>query len=102
MRISDWSSDVCSSDLLARADDVVVGRTAAVVFNATGGPAVPGVDWLACAGDPHLYARDLYALLRRLDQQGYAHILMEQPPRSAAWQAVNDRIGRAAAAFDPL
>src|SRR3546814_5330583 len=30
--------------LLARADDVVVGRTAAVVFNATGVPAVPGVD----------------------------------------------------------
>jgi len=88
--------------LLARADEAGAGRTAAVVFNAAGAPTVSGVDWLACANEPDAYARELYALLRRLDQQGYERILMEQPPRSAAWQAVNDRIGRAAAAFDPL
>src|SRR3546814_2585549 len=27
MRISDWSSDVCSSDLLANAEHLVAGRT---------------------------------------------------------------------------
>jgi L-threonylcarbamoyladenylate synthase len=86
--------------LLARADEGGGRRTAAVVFNAADAPAMPGVDWLACASEPDSYARELYALLRRLDQQGYERILMEQPPRSAAWQAVNDRIGRAAAAFD--
>ncbi|MDS1140680.1 L-threonylcarbamoyladenylate synthase [Pusillimonas sp. SM2304] len=75
------------------------GRTAAVVFSLDARRAIPGVDWLECASDPGRYARDLYALLRRLDGQGYDRILMEQPPRAAAWQAVNDRIGRAAAAF---
>src|SRR5690606_2358773 len=75
------------------------GRTVAVVFSMDSRRDIRGVDWLECASDPACYARDLYALLRRLDGQGYDRILMEQPPRAAAWQAVNDRIGRAAAAF---
>ncbi|HWL27558.1 MAG TPA: Sua5 family C-terminal domain-containing protein, partial [Burkholderiaceae bacterium] len=57
------------------------------------------VDWQVCAADPASYAQGLYALLRRLDAGGYARILLEAPPRTRAWQAVNDRIGRAAAAF---
>ncbi|MGB6103725.1 MAG: L-threonylcarbamoyladenylate synthase [Pusillimonas sp.] len=75
------------------------GRTAAIVFDLASRRAAAGVDWLECARDPARYARDLYALLRRLDGQGYDRILLEQPPHTAAWQAVNDRIGRAAAAF---
>nr|WP_245150683.1 L-threonylcarbamoyladenylate synthase [Pollutimonas harenae] len=75
------------------------GRTAVVAFNPVQFDALPGVDTLICNADPAAYARELYALLRRLDAQGYARILMEQPPRTADWQAVNDRIGRAAAAF---
>ncbi|MFJ1086576.1 Sua5 family C-terminal domain-containing protein, partial [Bordetella bronchiseptica] len=53
--------------------------------------------WMA--SDPARYAQALYALLRELDRQAYARILVEQPPRSGDWDAVNDRIGRAAAAF---
>ncbi|MFW7340311.1 L-threonylcarbamoyladenylate synthase [Pollutimonas sp. H1-120] len=87
--------------LLEDASRPAEGRTAAVVFPGHAGHPMEQVDWLECPDDPASYARDLYSLLRRLDQQGYARILMEQPPRSAAWQAVNDRIGRAAAAFDP-
>lgn len=75
------------------------GPIAAVVFDPARRPCLPGVDWHAAAADPDIYAHDLYALLRRLDQGGYACILMEQPPQDALWQAVNDRIGRAAAAF---
>lgn len=75
------------------------GRVAAVVFNKPLCPPSANVDWHVCAPDPDIYARDLYALLRHLDQQGYSRILLEQPPRTPAWQAVNDRIGRAAAAF---
>ena len=60
----------------------------------------PGVHWEKCSSDPVVYARDLYAMLRRLDQTGYARLVFEQPPRSSEWQAVNDRLGRAAAAFD--
>jgi L-threonylcarbamoyladenylate synthase len=75
------------------------GRVAAVVFNKPPYPASATVEWHVCATDPDVYARDLYALLRRLDQQGYSRILMERPPQTPDWQAVNDRIGRAAAAF---
>ena len=38
-------------------------------------------------------------LLRELDAQGYARIVVQAPPANDAWHAVNDRIGRAAAAF---
>ena len=74
-------------------------RTVVVVFDAAALGNVPGAEVLQCASSPEAYARDLYALLRRLDAQGYTRILMEQPPAQAEWQAVNDRIGRAAAAF---
>lgn len=57
------------------------------------------VDWIVVKEDSFAYARDLYALLRRLDQGGYDRLIFEQPPRSVSWQAVNDRLGRAAAAF---
>jgi len=86
-------------ELLALAAQPGAGRSAAVTFGPKPDTAPSGVDWLQCPSDPARYAHDLYALLRRLDGQGYARILMEQPPRSAAWQAVNDRLGRAAAAF---
>ncbi|HWK60464.1 MAG TPA: L-threonylcarbamoyladenylate synthase [Eoetvoesiella sp.] len=74
-------------------------RIAAVVFDTQDLPAWPGVDWLAASSSPDVYASALYALLRDLDGGGYARILVEQPPADAAWLAVNDRIGRAAAAF---
>jgi len=41
----------------------------------------------------------LYALLRDLDEAGYDRILLQRPPVGPAWQGVNDRITRAAAAF---
>jgi len=49
--------------------------------------------------DPADYAHALYATLRALDQGGYGRIVLQAPPDQAPWQAVNDRIGRAAAAF---
>jgi L-threonylcarbamoyladenylate synthase len=76
-------------------------RLAVVVFDTFPQPSdAPYVDWYQASTDPDAYARDLYALLRRLDQGAYSQILMERPPRAPAWQAVNDRIGRAAAAFE--
>ncbi len=41
------------------------------------------------------YAHELYANLRALDATGADLILVEQPPRTAAWAAVNDRLARA-------
>lgn len=74
-------------------------RTAVVILEAPPGPAPRGVDWVVVPADPVVYARRLYALLRELDAAGYDRILLQRPPQDPAWQGVNDRIGRAAAAF---
>jgi L-threonylcarbamoyladenylate synthase len=39
----------------------------------------------------------LYAALRRLDRLGVARLLVQAPPPGAAWEAVRDRLARAAA-----
>jgi len=93
-------------DLLRQVESAApdAGRIAVVAFDVpspahSSGIPPAHIDWYAAAADPDVYARDLYDLLRRLDRGGYARILLERPPRSASWRAVNDRIGRAAAAF---
>jgi len=55
------------------------------------------VSWIAAPADPASYAHDLYANLRKLDAAGAKRILVEAPPATAAWEAVNDRLTRAAA-----
>lgn len=56
---------------------------------------------LACPPDsnPETYGRALYAELRRLDKQGASRILVESVPVTTAWDAVRDRLARAAATF---
>lgn len=44
------------------------------------------------------YAQALYASLRGLDQLRLDLILVEQPPGTEAWRAVNDRLGKATVA----
>jgi len=63
-------------------------------------PKPPGVTvaaWIAAPGDPLHYAHDLYANLRELDRKRAAQILVEAPPALPGWEAVNDRLKRAAA-----
>lgn len=43
------------------------------------------------------YARALYAELHRCDEAGAALIVVETPPKGAAWQGLADRLRRAAA-----
>jgi len=45
------------------------------------------------------YAQALYASLRELDRLQPDMILVEQPPETAAWQAINDRLRKATIAF---
>lgn len=45
------------------------------------------------------YAQALYASLRELDQLQLDIILVEQPPRTEAWRAINDRLGKATVAL---
>jgi L-threonylcarbamoyladenylate synthase len=59
-----------------------------------------GVHFIAAPEDPHVYARELYGLLRALDRADVTRILIEKLPDTIEWIAVNDRLGRAAAAFE--
>ena len=58
------------------------------------------VHFIAAPEDPQTYARELYGLLRALDRADVERILVEKLPETVEWNAVNDRLGRAAAAFD--
>lgn len=53
--------------------------------------------WLRMPKDPAAYAQKLYAALRELDSAGCERILIEAPPERPGWEAVRDRLGRAAA-----
>jgi len=53
------------------------------------------------------YAQALYASLRYLDSLQLDMILIEQPPETEAWRAINDRLGKShhsllAVACNPL
>jgi L-threonylcarbamoyladenylate synthase len=47
--------------------------------------------------DAEAFARALYAELHRCDAQNPSLIVVESPPEEAAWRAIADRLGRAAA-----
>jgi L-threonylcarbamoyladenylate synthase len=73
------------------------GRKVAALAFSQARPTLPGVTWHAAPRDAAGYARTLYASLRALDMEGCDTILVERPPRKAAWVAINDRLTRAAA-----
>lgn len=53
--------------------------------------------WRQIAGDAAGFAHDIYALLRELDGLGLSRIVVQKPPQSESWRAVNDRLQRAVA-----
>lgn len=53
--------------------------------------------WITAPFDAGRYAHDLYANLRKLDASGASRLVVEAPPATAPWEAVNDRLSRAAA-----
>jgi L-threonylcarbamoyladenylate synthase len=60
-------------------------------------PSAGVTAWITAASEPVRYGHDLYANLRKLDGSGAKRILVEAPPLNPAWEAVNDRLNRAAA-----
>jgi L-threonylcarbamoyladenylate synthase len=52
--------------------------------------------WIRMQREPRSYAHRLYAALRELDGAGCGAILIETPPETAEWDAVRDRLSRAA------
>ncbi len=72
-------------------------------------PAAALLDWpahvvlrLVAPAAAAEYARRLYALLHRLDESGAERLLVAAPPRGDDWEAIDDRLRRAAAAADPF
>jgi len=72
---------------VSRADDAVLARRA---------QAAEAACWLALPDEPGAFGRALYAALRDLDVSGCARILVEAPPATPPWEAVRDRLRRAA------
>jgi L-threonylcarbamoyladenylate synthase len=52
--------------------------------------------WLMAPARPGDYASQLYAVLRRLDHSAATAIAIEHPPLDPDWEAINDRLRRAA------
>ncbi len=66
-------------------------------------PAVPLPEgrWVIMPDDPIGYGRELYARLRDVDSWGCGLLLVEQPPTSDGWEAVQDRLNRATGGRGP-
>ncbi|APV48995.1 threonylcarbamoyl-AMP synthase [Betaproteobacteria bacterium GR16-43] len=71
------------------------GKRVAVLARGPG-RASAASHWQSAPENSTAYAHDLYAHLRSLDTSGADVILVEAPPPDVAWEAVNDRLTRAA------
>jgi L-threonylcarbamoyladenylate synthase len=84
------------TDAAARGEGIaVMSRGAAPATSATS----PTLHWEHMPQSAPDYARLLYATLRRLDKLGVSRILIERVPAGIEWDAVRDRLSRAAATF---
>jgi len=85
--------------LVERAErDPGYGPQVAVLASRPAPVGFAGILWVDSGANPARYAHDLYASLRRLDWVGADLILVESVPTLPAWDAVRDRLARAAAA----
>jgi L-threonylcarbamoyladenylate synthase len=74
-----------------------VGKKVAVLALTERRPVHEGLVWVATPNNAAAYAHALYANLRALDEAACDTILVERPPQTAEWMAINDRLTRAAA-----
>jgi len=91
-----------SAELLARVRvlgaerrRVAVLACAATLAQLDAGAA--GLQACMAAADPAAYAHELYAVLHELDAGESAVLLVERPPAEPGWEAIHDRLARAAA-----
>jgi L-threonylcarbamoyladenylate synthase len=60
-----------------------------------GDPSASTERQIVLSADPAIYAHDLYAALRRLDDLNLRAIYVQSPPDTPEWAAVRDRLRRA-------
>lgn len=91
---------LCALEALADAAAAALraGQRVAVLAPASAPPLAdhPRLLRRLASADFSSYARELYAALHALDAAGCDLILVAAPPDNLAWQAVNDRLRRAA------
>lgn len=61
-----------------------------------GKPTLPPLPQFLLPSQPEPYGRSLYARLRELDRFAFDRLLVEAPPDTEVWWAINDRLARAA------
>jgi len=57
--------------------------------------ATSAIDWIHIPLDPPAVAKQMYQLLRDLDQKGYQKIIVDKLPSSIEWSGIQDRLTRA-------
>ncbi|AKU10900.1 putative translation factor [Azoarcus sp. CIB] len=72
------------------------GSRVAVLARTCPDPRDARLIWRNAPADPAGFAHDLYASLRELDACGADFIVVEALPETPDWQAITDRLGRAA------
>jgi L-threonylcarbamoyladenylate synthase len=75
------------------------GRRIAVLAQRLPLKAHKYVTWINAGRRPEQYAQDLYANLRTLDRAGCQQLLVQDVPHDERWDAVRDRLVRAATHF---
>lgn len=87
---------VAPEALPARVEAAVHSGEHPVVLGWSGVPAGEAVTMIAMPRRPLQYARRLYAELRNADARAPDRIVVELPPETAGWDAIRDRLTRAA------
>ena len=77
--------------------DLSAGRRVAVLARRAAPGLSTQLSWIDAGTDPGAYAHALYANLRMLDKAGCDRLLVEAVPPGPEWDAVRDRLSRAAA-----
>ncbi len=72
------------------------GQTVTVVSSQPAEIHQSACHWLMMPDDAAQYGQSLYALLRDIDKSACDYILIELPPAQMQWEAVSDRLTRAA------
>jgi L-threonylcarbamoyladenylate synthase len=90
----DWAAQAAASRQAAPGAAVYSGAQIAALVRA----AAPGWMVRVRPSEADAAAHELFAVLRELDAPGVQTIWVENPPDEAAWDAVRDRLQRAAAA----
>ena len=85
------------SDLHRIVDEESGNGLTAVLARTRRPPESPAALWRTGPDDADAFAQVLYASLRELDNSGCAAIVAEELPPTPEWEAVRDRLGRAAA-----